>query len=106
MLLNFVTPPGAFSFKTAIDEDYGRFSPGILLQIENYRMLERADIAWTDSCAREFNEMINSLWQERRSIVRVSVPLSGARRRAVFALARTAEHGTDLLRRLKQGARQ
>jgi hypothetical protein len=103
MLLNFITPPGAYAFKTAIDEDYGRFSPGILLQVENYRMLERADVAWTDSCAREFNEMINSLWQERRSIVRVSVPLRGARRRFAFAIARTAEHGANFLRRLKQG---
>jgi CelD/BcsL family acetyltransferase involved in cellulose biosynthesis len=101
MLLNFITPPGGFSFKTAIDETYGRFSPGILLQVENFRILERPDLAWVDSCAREFNEMINSLWQERRSIVRVSVPLAGAGRRAVFALARTAENGTALLRRLR-----
>jgi CelD/BcsL family acetyltransferase involved in cellulose biosynthesis len=104
MLVNFITPPGSFGFKTAIDEDYGRFSPGILLQRENLRILERGDVAWMDSCAREHNAMINSLWDERRSIVRVSVPLGGAGRRAVFALTRTAEHASALLRRLKQGA--
>lgn len=106
MLANFITPPGAFTFKIAIDEEYGRFSPGILLTIENYRMLERPEIAWTDSCAREFNAMINSMWMERRSIIRVSVPLSGAGRRAAFAATRTAENGAALLGRLKRGVRK
>ncbi|HMJ92462.1 MAG TPA: GNAT family N-acetyltransferase [Allosphingosinicella sp.] len=106
MLVNFITPPGAFSFKTAIDEEYGRFSPGILLQIENYRMLGRTDVAWTDSCAREFNAMINAMWTERRSIVRVSVPLAGARRRAVFEAARLAENGAALIGRLRRGAQK
>ena len=28
-----ISPPGAFSFKTAFDERYARFSPGVLLQL-------------------------------------------------------------------------
>ena len=28
MLANFITPPGAFSYKTAFDERFARFSPG------------------------------------------------------------------------------
>jgi CelD/BcsL family acetyltransferase involved in cellulose biosynthesis len=102
MLVNFPTPPGAFSFKIAIDEDFARFSPGVLIQIENLAVLGNPDIAWTDSCAVEDHAMINSLWRERRSIVRVSVPLSGRRRRAIFALARTVESASALLRRRKR----
>ena len=30
--------------------------------------------------------MIDSLWTERRTILRVSMPLSGFRRRAIYAL--------------------
>jgi CelD/BcsL family acetyltransferase involved in cellulose biosynthesis len=107
MLVNLVAPPGAFSFKIAIDEDFARFSPGVLLQIENLRMLDRPELEWADSCAVEDHKMINSLWRERRRIVRVSVPLSGARRRAIFAAARLAENGSALLRRFKRpnGAR-
>jgi CelD/BcsL family acetyltransferase involved in cellulose biosynthesis len=100
MLVNFLTPPGAFSFKIAIDEAFARFSPGVLIQIENLRVLERGDIAWMDSCAVEDHAMINSLWRERRSIVRVSVPLSGRRRKAIFAAARIVEQASSLLRRL------
>ncbi|MFM7348650.1 MAG: GNAT family N-acetyltransferase [Erythrobacter sp.] len=44
MLANFITPPGAFSFKTAFDESLARFSPGVLLQLENLALLERPDV--------------------------------------------------------------
>jgi len=54
-------------------------------------VLARGDIAWMDSCAVENHSMIDSLWEERRSIVRVSVPLSGLRRRLVYRLCRTIE---------------
>jgi CelD/BcsL family acetyltransferase involved in cellulose biosynthesis len=98
ILVNFVAPPGGFTFKIAFDEDYARFSPGVLIQIENLQVLERPDIAWMDSCAVENHPMINSLWTERRAIVRVTVPLAG--RRFVYAGARFLETGSALLRRL------
>jgi hypothetical protein len=63
-------------------------------------VLDRADIAWTDSCAAENHPMINSLWTERRTIVRATVPLSGGRRRLVHAAARAIERGSAAFRRL------
>lgn len=84
MLVNFLCPPGAFSFKTAFDEDYARFSPGVLLQIENLASLDNPDIAWADSCAAEGHPMIDSLWTGRRSIGRYSVAIGGSGRRAIF----------------------
>ncbi|WP_240500122.1 GNAT family N-acetyltransferase [Sphingomonas montana] len=91
MLVNFLTQPGAFSFKIAFDEGYARFSPGVLIQIANYAILDRPEILWMDSCAVENHAMINSLWGERRALVRLSVPLSGPRRRLTFATCRLAE---------------
>lgn len=91
MLVNFLDPPGGFSFKTAFDEDYAQFSPGVLLQVDNLDILDRADIAWMDSCAMQDHPMIDSLWTERRAIVRVTVPLAGARRRIVHAFCRAVE---------------
>lgn len=84
MLANFLTPPGAYSFKTAFDEDYARFSPGVLLQLENLALLERTDIQWCDSCAAADHPMIDSLWTERRRIGRVSIAIGGAARRIAF----------------------
>lgn len=99
MLVNFLTPPGSFSFKTAFDENYARFSPGVLIQRDNLDILDRADIDWMDSCAAQEHPMIDSLWAERRTIVRVTVPLKGVRRRAVHAAARTIERLSAARRR-------
>jgi hypothetical protein len=51
-----------------------------------------------DSCAVEDHPMIDSLWTERRAIVRVTVPLKGARRSAAYALARALERIADRAR--------
>ena len=91
MLVNFLTPPGAFSFKIAFDEAFARFSPGVHLEIENLRILDRGEIRWMDSCAAADHPMINSLWGERRAIVRLSLPFATARSRALFGACRTAE---------------
>jgi CelD/BcsL family acetyltransferase involved in cellulose biosynthesis len=91
MLANFLTPPGAFSFKTAFDEDYARFSPGVLLQFENLALLEREGIDWCDSCAAQDHPMIDSLWSGRRAIGRYSVAIGGVAKRSAFAALLTAE---------------
>ena len=101
MLVNFLAPPGSFSFKTAFDEDFARFSPGVLLQLDNLAILDRADIAWMDSCAAEDHPMIDSLWGERRAVVRVTVPLTGIGRRLAHGAARTLERLSAARRRLQ-----
>jgi CelD/BcsL family acetyltransferase involved in cellulose biosynthesis len=98
MLVNFLTPPGSFSFKTVFDEAWARFSPGVLIQLENLKILDDPGIDWMDSCAAEDHPMIDSLWTERRAIVRVSVPLKGFRRRAVYTLCTTLERVSAMLR--------
>ncbi len=101
MLANFLTPPGAFSFKTAFDEDYARFSPGVLLQFENLALLERDGINWCDSCAAQDHPMIDSLWSGRRGIGRYSVAIGGKAKRAAFAALLAAEKAKAKLKRRK-----
>jgi len=84
MLANFVTPPGVFSFKTTFDEEYARFSPGLLLQLENLVLLEREGVQWADSCAVEGHSMIERLWREKRRIVSRNVAIGGKVRRFAF----------------------
>jgi CelD/BcsL family acetyltransferase involved in cellulose biosynthesis len=95
MLASFVCKPGAFSYKTAFDEDYARFSPGVLLQCENLAVLERPEIGWTDSCAAADHPMIDHIWRERRAIARHNVAIGGAARRLLFRAlaARESRHG-------------
>lgn len=93
MLVNFLCPPGSASFKIAYDEEYARFSPGVLIQIENYGVLDAPGIDWMDSCAAANHPMIDSLWAERRGIVRLTLPIGGARGRLAFAATRAVERG-------------
>jgi hypothetical protein len=66
---NFITPPGSFAFKIGFDAEYYRFSPGVMLELENMRrVVARPDLQWMDSCAAANHFMLNRLWTERRSI--------------------------------------
>lgn len=93
MLASFLSPPGAFSYKTAFDEDFARFSPGVLLQRENLALLERSDIAFVDSCADADHPMIDHFWRERRTIARHSIAIGGRVRRGLFSILSRCETG-------------
>lgn len=95
MLANFITPPASFSFKTAFDEDYARYSPGVLLQCENLGLIARPDITFVDSCASADHPMIDHFWRERRTIARHSIAIGGPLRRALFALVCRRETGAS-----------
>ncbi len=99
MLVNFHSAPGSFSFKTTFDDDYARFSPGVLLQLENLKVLEQPGIDWMDSCAAEDHPMIDSLWSGRRHIGRFSIELKGLSRTAMF---RGVRLGEDLMAHIKK----
>ncbi|MBC2668161.1 GNAT family N-acetyltransferase [Novosphingobium piscinae] len=94
LLATFLAAPGAFSYKTAFDERYARYSPGVLLQRENLALLDDPQIAWCDSCAAEDHPMIDHLWRERRAIGRLSIAIGGRLRRGAFRLLARAEGGT------------
>ena len=84
MLANFVSAPGVYSFKTTFDETYARYSPGLLLQLENLALLDREDIDWADSCAVEGHPMIERLWRDKRKLRSHNIAIGGRLRRAAF----------------------
>lgn len=102
MLVNFVAGNGSFSFKIAYDEEFARYSPGILIEKANLQRLADPGFGWMDSCAVEDHPMINSLWKGRREIVRIAFPRRGARPSIIFAAVRLAERGWDVLKSLKK----
>lgn len=77
----------AWFWKTAYDENYARFSPGVLLALELTEALGRdRSIALVDSCAVADHPMIDHLWRGRIEVADWIVPLADARS-AVLALA-------------------
>ncbi len=93
MLASFRTPPGAFSYKTTYAEEYARYSPGVLLQVENLDSLCDPAIDWVDSCASEDHPMIDRIWRDRRAIARYSIGIGGTLRQSVFGAILAAEGG-------------
>lgn len=71
---NFLSGAGSFSAKIAFDENYARFSPGVLLELDNIEWAhERREIRWMDSCAKPGHFMIERLWRERRTMQSLAV---------------------------------
>jgi CelD/BcsL family acetyltransferase involved in cellulose biosynthesis len=92
MLAHIESGRTAISFKIAYDEDYARFSPGVLLQME---ALERGlALDWVDSCATPGHPMFDSLWTGRRQIVTLMVPMD----RPTARIASAAEQAMRALR--------
>ena len=59
----------AYTWKTAFNEEYARYSPGKLLtaQITDWH-LDDANIVRTDSCAVPDHPIMSRLWQEREAM--------------------------------------
>ena len=68
---NLLSGEGGFTFKIAYDETFSKYSPGLLLELENIRVFcnDRA-VKWLDSCAHPRHVMANRIWRERRMIRR------------------------------------
>ncbi|MDP3316983.1 MAG: GNAT family N-acetyltransferase, partial [Devosia sp.] len=66
-LIVFVEAGVAYTWKTAYDENYAAFSPGVLLMIEVTKQhLDDPNIEVTDSCAVPDHPMVSRLWSERK----------------------------------------
>lgn len=93
----------AFYWKTAYDEAYARFSPGVQITLDLTRLqLADATKTETDSCAVPGHPMIDPIWPERLRIGDMFVG-TGPAREAATHVALSSE---DWRRRLRTLAKQ
>lgn len=81
MLCDFLAPPGAFAFKSAYDEAFARFAPGVLLELENVSKAharKARGLQWLDSCSAPDNELLNRLYLERRTLCNLTISSGSA----------------------------
>lgn len=72
--LNFLCGEGGYTFKIAYDEAYAKYSPGVLLELENIRETHaKPEVRWLDSLALPNHPMANRLWLDRTAIVTLLV---------------------------------
>jgi hypothetical protein len=89
----------AFYWKTAYNERFAAFSPGVQATLDLSRQLEREPgLTLADSCAIADHPMIDRAWRDRIELVDLALsfaPGGGA----AFALAAGAAHEAERLRR-------
>jgi CelD/BcsL family acetyltransferase involved in cellulose biosynthesis len=85
--LNFLAADGGYTLKTAYDERLEKFSPGVLLELENIRRMHaRNGLAWMDSLAPPGHPMAERVWAERAAFASVVVAPGRVLGRTLLAL--------------------
>jgi hypothetical protein len=85
--LNLLCPGGGHTFKIAYDERLEKFSPGVLLELENLRrMHELPGLAWMDSLAAPGHTMMERVWSGRAAFASLLVAPGRGLGRATLAL--------------------
>ena len=92
----------AYTWKTAFDESYAKFSPGTLLMIDTTKkLLEDPNIMRSDSLAVEDHPIMSRLWMEKEPMATLAIGLRPSADRAT----RQAASQLDLYRRTQDVAR-
>ncbi|MDA7924771.1 GNAT family N-acetyltransferase [Mariniblastus sp.] len=65
MLSDLRSGQNIYSFKTAFDENYSSFSPGLQIEIGNIESMHQSGIQLADSCTAPDNSTINRIWGQR-----------------------------------------
>ena len=87
------------AFKTAYNEAYAAYSPGVRLLVEATRkMLQDPSIQIFDSCARQGHPVVDTLWPERIKIEQLNIPTNGFIDNGLLAVAASIEKIANSLR--------
>jgi CelD/BcsL family acetyltransferase involved in cellulose biosynthesis len=71
---NLLAGEGAYAYRTAYDEGYAQFSPGVMAEMESIHcFFATPGLAWMDSITDPNNATLNRLWKHRRSMQSVLV---------------------------------
>src|SRR3954468_22010810 len=67
---------GAFAFKTAYDEAFSRYSPGVIAEVDRIRaMHDWPGVRWMDSYTAPENDVLNAVWKDRLTVQRLLLGL-------------------------------
>lgn len=98
MQCNLLSGNAVFCFKVAYDEQLGRYSPGVQLEVASVEVFHaQTSASVMDSCAAADNDLINRLWPDRRTLTTIVLPGPGL---AGHASRRALGAGAALRRRL------
>ncbi len=77
MLCDLVAGDSRYSFKTAFDDNYKEYSPGMMAELRNIESMHDNGVTFVDSCTLPNNETINRIWGGRIRFQSLVIPLRG-----------------------------
>lgn len=84
-LASFIAGDGVIAFKTAYDEGYRQFAPGIVSEIHYIREFHRLPgVQWVDSYTDGGGSVLDRLWKDRLAIQSLAI---GSRRLGALAIS-------------------
>ena len=99
----FLAQDGAYYFKIAHDEEYGKFSPGYVLELEFSKWLhDHPEIKWIDSCAAPDHPMIDRVWDDRRTVQTYWIGSAGVGGTGALSALSLAHQLRTLIKRRKR----
>lgn len=75
MISDIQSGPNIFAFKTAFDEHFSTFSPGVLVELKNIEYMHQSRIEMADSCTDPDNATINRIWGQKLQFQSVVIGL-------------------------------
>ena len=71
---NIVAGEGSYAYRTAYDERFGYYSPGVMAELGSIRHFHSVPgLQWMDSITDPDNVTLNHLWKERRTVQTIVV---------------------------------
>ncbi|HEX6268100.1 MAG TPA: GNAT family N-acetyltransferase [Burkholderiales bacterium] len=71
---NLIAGDASYAYRCAYDEDFARFSPGVMAEVDTMRHFQTLPgVRWMDSLTDPDNMTLNRLWNDRRTIQTVLV---------------------------------
>lgn len=88
--LDIGIPPDGYCVKSAIDQAYRKYSPGVLMEYETLKYYHQdGNFSRLDSCTAPDNELLNRLWPDRKPIMDLVIGRKGIFYNAVFKSIRS-----------------
>jgi CelD/BcsL family acetyltransferase involved in cellulose biosynthesis len=106
MQVNLVSGTAGFAFKTTYDEQWAKWSPGVLLELAaiDHLLEAQGPVSWIDSCVAPQPSFIDSLWNSKRDILSCAVssrrPLSRLLLNSTTVASALRARGAEAWRRL------
>jgi hypothetical protein len=75
---NLLAGSGSYAYRTAYDESFGQYSPGVIAELDSIRAFHHlAGVEWMDSVTERGNTTLNRLWRDRCRVQSALVGVGG-----------------------------